>query len=858
MVIYRYILAMTYARTMFLGLTAVMLAAGEATAFPYPCPPLAAPPAALAALGGSLGPAPISEADRVRVADGHFIDAAGRRVRLAGVNITGGACFPEAATAERIAARLRAFGINAVRIHHIDAPWAVPSIFRGDGMSYGKKTDQLDPAMAARLAGFLAALGRHGVYVDLNLKVTRLFQAVDGFPEAERLPEEGKIVGYFNEQAIRQQEAYARQILAVRTPEGVRIADLPNLAMIEINNEDSLLFAPGRLQALPPSYHAELTAGWNAWLKETYGSTAAMLAVWNRGAVPLGEDRLDGTSAWSLEQHGTAAALDASGGGFRLSGLRIDGTHWHLQIHRQPLALADGDAVTLSFRARADGGRNLQVNLRNAGDPWGFVGLDTTVSIDRDWRSFSFPCSVAGTGGKPSRLSFMAGDHAANIEVADVQLRRGNARELPAGQTIEQASVALPPVAGNPPGQDAVAYLMAVEASYGRRMRGLLRDELRVRTPLGISQTGFGGLPGIVREAACDFVDQHSYWDHPSFPNRWWDTNDWRTGNRCMLRDPGLGALDGMAKARVAGKPATLTEYNHPAPNEYLAEGVPLLFTAAALQDWDAVFLFSWNGDAAWDKQHLFGFFDAANHPGQLAHLAAFAGLFRSGVLVPLAATRTLTVPLAAVPRIAAAGGWPNTWTVAGAAAIPEDPFLVRWAVRLADGDGEPALQRVGQAEPGAVRWDRTRGAEMLTVDLPQLASVVGMAGGRTVTLSALRLTAAPTPRGFLSLSAASCDGQPLARSRRILLAAIDKAENAGWTWNAERSFIPTAWKEGPVVVHGFAAEVVLRGRGASRVRALAADGSVAAEIPSTNGPDGLTFRIDPAQRALWYEITSP
>ncbi len=834
------------------------LAAAEPGAFPYPCAPLALPPAALVALGNSLGPAPITESDRVRVADGHFVDAASRRVRLAGVNITGGACFPDATTAERIAARLRAFGINAVRIHHIDAPWAVPSIFRSEGMSYGEKTDQLDPAMASRLAAFLAALGRHGVYVDLNLKITRLFQAVDGFPEADRLPEEGKIIGYFDEQAIRQQEAYARQILAVRTADGTRIADLANLAMIEINNEDSLLFSPARLESLPPHYRQELTAGWNAWLKDTYGSTTAMLASWNRGAVPLGDDRLDATSSWTLEKHGTEAALQVEGSGYRLSGLRTDGMHWHLQIHRLPLALTDGEAVTLSFRARADATRNLQVNLRNAGDPWGFVGLDTAVALDQTWRSFSFPCTITGTAGKPSRISFMAGDSAAAIEVADVQLRRGNARELPAGQTIEQGSVALPPVAGNPPGRDAVAYLMAVEAAYGRRMRGLLHDELLVRTPLGISQSGFGGLPGIVREAACDFVDQHSYWDHPSFPNRWWDINDWRTANRCMLRDPGLGALDGMAKARVAGMPATLTEYNHPAPNEYLAEGVPLLFTAAALQDWDAVYLFSWNGDSAWDKQHLFGFFDSANHPGQLAHLAAFAGMFRSGALAPLAATRTLTMPLAAVPRIAAAGGWPNTWTVAGAAAIPEDPFLVRWAVRLVDGDGEPTLQRGGDVIPGAARWERGHGAETLTVDLPQFASVVGMAAGRTIDLTGLRLTAAPTPRGFLSLSAASCDGQPLARSRRILLAAIDKAENAGWVWNAERSFVPNAWAAGPVVVHGFAAEVLLRGRGASRVCALAADGAVLSELPTSTGADGVTFRIDPAQHAVWYEITSP
>ncbi|MDH7600338.1 MAG: hypothetical protein QHH07_12010, partial [Sedimentisphaerales bacterium] len=56
---------------------------------------------------------------RLVVQDGHFWRA-GRRVRLWGVNLSFAANFPTHKDAERIAIRMAAAGINAVRFHHMD------------------------------------------------------------------------------------------------------------------------------------------------------------------------------------------------------------------------------------------------------------------------------------------------------------------------------------------------------------------------------------------------------------------------------------------------------------------------------------------------------------------------------------------------------------------------------------------------------------------------------------------------------------------------------------------------------------------------------------------------------------------
>jgi glycosidase len=66
---------------------------------------------------------------------------------------------------------------------------------------------------------------------------------------------------------------------------------------------------------------------------------------------------------------------------------------------------------------------------------------------------------------------------------------------------------------------------------------------------------------------------------------------DW--ANIALVNTPG-GTLTGLAARRVAGKPYTVSEYNHPAPNQYVAEGFPMIAAFGAFQGWDGVFSFDY------------------------------------------------------------------------------------------------------------------------------------------------------------------------------------------------------------------------------------------------------------------------
>ncbi|MCS7311124.1 MAG: carbohydrate-binding protein, partial [Armatimonadetes bacterium] len=92
----------------------------------------------------------------------------------------------------------------------------------------------------------------------------------------------------------------------------------------------------------------------------------------------------------------------------------------------------------------------------------------------------------------------------------------------------------------------------------------------------------------------------------------------------------------GLAPKRVWGKPFTLSEYNHPAPNTYTSEGLILLAAYALLQDWDAVYFYTYaHRRDELDARRITGFFDIDQHPTQWMSLVAAAAMFLRGDVAP-------------------------------------------------------------------------------------------------------------------------------------------------------------------------------------------------------------------------------
>lgn len=821
----------------------------------------------------ALVPAPLTGGP-LQVKDGHLADDQGRRVRLLGVNFCAGANFPEPAESPAIARRLRRLGITCVRLHHMDSHWAKPNLFGPDGgVAERPAADSL-----ARLDALIAALAEQGIRVNLNLHVARIYGPELGLPKAPAgtsAASHGKVVGYFEEKAIALQRQFARDLLDRVNPlRGKRLAEDPVLAMVELVNEDSLLGDAGQLAELPDPWKSQIIRRWNDWLAQRHASTDALRAHWNDGAKPAGPDLLgDGRFAamggWVVERHAPAeieSALEDPAGAtdrpagrmLRISPRKLDGTSWHLQVHRNGLNLTPGETYTLAFAARSSAPRKLALSARQDHAPYQILGLASTARLDTAWRRFSYTFTAGPAAGPGCRLTFAAGDDANEYFLADVTLKSGGGGiELAANQRLEDRSIPLVELGASAPGRDFAAFLIDTEDAFCQGMRRFIREDLRCVAPVLASQASYGGIGGLRRETRLDMVDMHAYWQHPSFPRRSWDVNDFRIENTPMSSTADGGALLRVAQFRAAGKPFTVTEYDHPAPSEYAAEGVPLAYAVAARQDWDGVFLFDYMSSTgpATREPRIASFFSCSQHPAKLAFLPIAAEMFLAGAMPAADGAARLDFPAAGVANAAADRVGNGFWRLAGPEGEQFDLLNQRIEVAFADVPMARIAATPASVAPSMTWSGGERGRVLLHA--PRVAGALGRIRGETVQAGALQVAADANPRSYAAVAVASRDGKALGASSRMLLVAVDKAENSGLSWAPDHRSASKAWS-GEVRVTGVSAAIELATTTPGlAVWALDGRGARTAEVPSTQADGRLRFRISADLRTVWYEIAA-
>ncbi len=837
-----------------------------------------------------LNAAPAGANGFVTSRNGHFYDEKGRRVRFVGVNMVAGANFPDKSTAQKVAARLQKYGVNIVRLHHMDATWARPGIIdapQPDKQHLSK--DALD-----RLDYFVYELKQHGIYANINLHVSREFGAGDGLPQTDLLHsvvDFDKAVDFFDTRMIALQKDYAQALLTHLNPyTKTRYVEEPAVAVVEINNEDTLVGEAwsGKLDRLPPHYKTELADLWNAWLQRKYGDTTNLRRAWSAADKPFGPNVLQnalfeqGAVRWNVEQNAPPAEAKLSlpddaeppsgvkGRVARLTISQLGAQNWHLQFHQAGLDLIEGEPYTVSFWARGDRKRPLPVYAGVDTGDYHHVGPDMTVQLGKTWTHYQSTFTASRPLAGHNRLTFVLGDALGTVDLAGVSLRAGGEYAFPEDVSLSAGGVPLGQPTGNPAGQDWIAFLMDTERAYMDGMRDYVKNTLKTRASVTGSQTLWGGMGGIARETGADFADDHYYWQHPTFPHQGFDNSDFVIQNTPMTRDANGGALAIMARYRMANKPYTVSEYAHPAPSEFRVESLPMIFAFAAVQDWDGVYLFDYqDGNENWDATKLTGFFHADSDPALMAFLPAASLMFRR-FDVPFAHRESrLHVGVTDMPGLMAKNGASiePLWEDQGVSGV--DSMDMRLSV-MADPPGTPGAKprKTAQVQTGtgesaaennggsAIRWTgQGTDKAVFRVDSPSSKALVGYLGGQTMQVSGWEVQAGTGGNNFAAMTLSALDGKPTEQSRSLLLTSVASVENTGMTWNEARTSL-SSWGTGPTLARTPPSTIHITTR-ATRVTvyALDATGKRATEIPADLRNGVLTFALRPEHKTVWYEI---
>ena len=808
----------------------------------------------------------------VRSEEGKLVTDAGP-TRFWATNLCFDACFPEKRQAERVAARLARLGINCVRMHHMD----MHPIFKGSRNKLALSLDQLD-----KLDYLVFQLRQHGVYTNLNLHVSRWLDEAEGFSGRAERPEFDKGLDNFEPRMIELQKKYARDLLThvnryTRKP----YAQEPAIAFVEINNENALFatWGWGQLDRLPDPYAATFRTLWNAWLRDKSGDTEKLRAAWNAKAVPLGQEILqNGDFAaplengwfmeldektevrWSAEQGGPAGRL------LRVVVKRQGEVSWHPQFTQSGFAVRKNEPYTLAFQARSDARRQVHLNCMMAHEPWDRLGFESSVQLGPQWQPYRFTF-VAGRDDEKARIS-VSGLEPGTYEFAGFSLRPGGVVGVEPGETLETNTV---PVLRHgevnltePARNDFIDFLWDTEAKYWGGMYRFLKDELKVQ-PL-VTGTQMGYSPAHI-QSRLDYVDAHSYWHHPAFPGRPWDGQNWYVENEALVNHP-AGTPGGLAATRVAGAAYTVSEYNHPQPNSYAAEGFPMIAAIGAFQGWSAIYSFAYCHNASFEPRKIESFFDIKSDTAKLVHMPACAALFLRGDASE--ASKLIAVPLSREAERRKLHETRNAWSLS-AEQFGLDPrwsLVHRVALNLGAGSdagpdkrfAKPPETSVFQSDTGQLRWDiSTKGAGYFTADTPRTKLFTGFVAGRTFDLGTVKLRIGPTRLDWATVSMVAIDGEGFDKPGRILLAATGWQENSGAkleNLGGNRVTLRDRWGREPILCEGIAAAILLPAE-PERVKFYPLDesGNRRPSAPVADRDGKTLINLGPQHKTVWYEV---
>jgi hypothetical protein len=356
-----------------------------------------------------------------------------------------------------------------------------------------------------------------------------------------------------------------------------------------------------------------------------------------------------------------------------------------------------------------------------------------------------------------------------------------------------------------------------------------------------------------------DIVDGHVYWQHPKYGV---DASGRRTAtieNTPMVNQPAKSTVVTLNRNAVLGKPYIVSEVGHPYPNEYAAEGIPVLAAYGSLQDWDGIFWYSFEHSEAVNWVSKFpGEFDIRQDPVKMSQLAAAAVTFLRGDIAPAknVARREYSREQVADSFRLDRKEWPNfTPGMEPTEALRTGSRIERFDAREAtkrfpryrgklESDTKELLWALDKKGQGLVRANSTH-SQMLVGFLKD---------NKTATAN----LAVQTENPFAAFLLVSLDENPIAQSDKLLLTAGARTGNTGIKWNEARTSLVENGA-GPITIEPVAATVNLIGLdGAKRVDVYPLDGGGRKLGPAVSARKRLESWEFPigADTTPWYFIS--
>jgi hypothetical protein len=397
---------------------------------------------------------------------------------------------------------------------------------------------------------------------------------------------------------------------------------------------------------------------------------------------------------------------------------------------------------------------------------------------------------------------------------------------------------------------DVLQFMDELQQRYYADMYSYLRG-IGVRVPI-TGNTWLVRGANLPSQATMDYMDAHAYWDHP-----YDDYSRWHNRAQVHVDPNGQGNnFACLSMSRVHGMPYVCSEWGHPWPNEWRAEGCLPTAAVAALQGWDGVLAYTYRHNCDVPVDRISGAFDVFNDPAVFGLFPASALMFRRGDVahsVPPTAVRWSDSDIFGLPQLSAWGGQPSYRSLVEETSVVtalSTPSGGKAVVAPADFPGTAGPTHT-ESDTGQLRRDWRQGVG--TIDSPRSQAAYGFLGAAgQIDLTDVSLTVS---NDFAAIAVTSLDGEPISASAHLLVTAVGRAENTGMVYNLTHTTLRESGS-GPILVEPITGQVTIRNANAGlAVYAVGPDGSRTTLGAPAVSEEGMTLDLNAAAATIFYEI---
>lgn len=817
----------------------------------------------------------------VTVKDGHFALPSGERLRLWGTTLYYTACFPDSATAIRLARQLRELGCNAVRFYGMDFHnWNEASFLKP-----GTNSNDLDEAQMKRFDWFIFQLKQQGIYALLHLHGVWQPRSGDGITRSDSMPSAGRIVNYFDKNFQKKLKDIWWKFFSHLNPYTKKtLADEPTIALATITTENSLFnywinnyFHPRQGGILSYHHRQVLDSLFNKFLQKKYGNTAQVKKAWevtsdnttNLAMDPGFEDMY--SFIWNTSVNGNSPVRflfehsdceKRSGTTCAVMKVGVKGTsQTDARIYNSTGTIEKLRLYELRFWAKAQKNRTITSSAPGSGT--------FTAQLTTEWKEFVFTYRSSDNFVGNGRIYFNAGADDGNVFIDDVSLKSAPEIGLAANEKIENGTIIRSKwddVVTRKRMEDNVEFYQTMQRTYYDEMYSYLRKDLNCKFLL-TGGTLFVRFNDIHSMQGMDFTMEMEGWDF----NRNSGTS-WYIANTPQLSNTGGGTIPNFVRPAMKDKPNILGSYTMPFPSAHLNEMMTLIPNYASYQDMDAVFMTYYSGNrtiANLEREYVDdrSFNEQKSVPTITAMMPTAASVFRGQMISPAAKKITINQTKEALlyPQFFQRGSF---WIENSAdARMPlfRQVYVDSLEAKIQSSRPHTAIAELAStvdtrnliSDTEELLWNVDE--RLFTVNTDAYKSACGLLSGKIISIDDVRMERMDNGKyGAITWMAAD-KSQSLTTSPLSLLTVSTRSANGGAVWSGDTS-TATAWGTGRTEIEAMTIRISFAGTGDSvYVFPLDSAGNrlVKQRIVATKLSNGkFSFEIDQQKtKTMWYHL---